>query len=130
MANTRKKTIRGEDFRQRLENRLRQQQKELERALASTVEQASAGNSDLRDVADQAVAGYQKELLFSQGTVSDRQLRLVRQALSRMAEGSFGECSRCEQPIGLKRIEALPWTPYCIDCQEEIEKGEAEPAVA
>jgi DnaK suppressor protein len=103
----------------------------LEAALASTVEQAIASNvGDAQDVADQAVAGYQKEMLFSQGTVRNAQLRLVRQALNRIADGSYGDCVHCYQAIGPKRIEALPWTPYCIDCQEKIEKGELEPAAS
>jgi DnaK suppressor protein len=119
------------DKRQYFEKRLRQRQQELEQAVANTVEQALASNpDDTRDVADQAVAGYQKELLFTQGTVRSAQLRLVRQALARLAEGSFGDCIRCYQAIGAKRIEALPWTPYCIDCQERLEKGEIEPTTS
>ncbi|MHB1937406.1 MAG: TraR/DksA family transcriptional regulator [Acidobacteriaceae bacterium] len=120
-----------QDKRQYFEQRLRQRQQELEQAVANTVVQALASNADdMRDVADQAVAGYQKELLFSQGTVRSSQLRLVRQALARIADGSFGDCVRCYQPIGVKRIEALPWTPYCINCQELIERGDAEPTAS
>ncbi len=116
-----------EDPHQQSEKRLRQRQKELEQALASTVAQALASKvDDAQDVADQAVAGYQKEMLFSQGTVRNAQLRLVRQALNRIADGSYGDCVRCYQAIGPKRIEALPWTPYCINCQEQIERGDVE----
>jgi DnaK suppressor protein len=118
----------AEDTLQKYEKRLRQRQNELEQALASTVEQALASTvHDAQDVADLAVAGYQKEMLFSQGTQRNSQLRLVRQALDRIADGSFGDCVLCYQAIGAKRVEALPWTPYCIDCQEKIEKGEIEP---
>jgi DnaK suppressor protein len=120
-------TAQMEDPRKQYEKRLRQRQQELEQALANTVAQALAGSTDdTQDVADQAVAGYQKEMLFSQGTVRNAQLRLVRQALNRIAEGTYGECVRCSEAIGPKRIEALPWTPYCIDCQERIEKGDIE----
>jgi len=129
MANTH--ITQAQDKRLYFERRLRERQQELEHALASTVEQALSNNpDDTRDVADQAVAGYQKELLFSQGTVRNAQLRLVRQALERLAEGTFGDCVRCSQKIGVKRIEALPWTPYCIDCQERIEKGDIEPTAS
>lgn len=116
---------------QQFERRLRQRQKELEQALASTVEQAlSSTVNDAQDVADQAVAGYQKEMLFSQGTVRNAQLRLVKQALNRIADGSYGDCVRCYQAIGAKRIEALPWTPYCINCQERLERGDIEPTAS
>jgi DnaK suppressor protein len=86
---------------------------------------------DTQDIADQAVTSYQKELLFSQGTTGHLQLRLVHQALSRLREGTFGECVHCREEIGAKRLEALPWTPYCIVCQEKFENGEiADPARA
>jgi DnaK suppressor protein len=118
-----------ETRKQQFERRLRKRQKELEHELASTVEQALTSSvNDAQDVADQAVAGYQKEMLFSQGTVRNAQLRLVKAALNRLAEGSYGDCVRCYQAIGAKRIEALPWTPYCIECQERMEKGDIEPA--
>lgn len=81
---------------------------------------------DTLDVADQAVFSYQKELIFTQGTEGHSQLSLVRLALERLHEGSFGECLHCGKPIGDKRLDALPWTPYCIDCQEKIETGEIE----
>lgn len=125
------KTPSAEDPHQHYEKRLRQRQAELEQALASTVAQALASTvEEAQDVADQAVAGYQKEMLFSQGTVRNAQLRLVRQALNRIANGTYGECLRCSRSIGPKRIEAVPWTPYCIDCQELIEKGEGEPSAS
>ena len=81
---------------------------------------------DTLDVADQAVLSYQKELIFSQGTEGHSQLSQVRLALERLREGSFGECLHCGQAIGEKRLDALPWTPYCIACQEKIETGQIE----
>ena len=109
------------------ENKLRQQQELLRQSMQSAVEQGrDAGMDDTQDVADQAVASYQKEFLFSQGTNGHAQLQLVRQALERLEDGTFGECQHCGQTIGAKRLEALPWTPYCIACQEKMERGEIE----
>lgn len=84
---------------------------------------------DTLDIADQAVFSYQKEMLFSQGTEGHSQLTLVRLALERLQDGTYGECLHCGRSIGDKRLEALPWTPYCIDCQEKIEMGELEDEV-
>jgi len=81
---------------------------------------------DTLDVADQAVLSYQKEMIFSEGTEGHSQLSLVRLALERMREGTFGDCLHCGREIGEKRLEALPSTPYCIECQEKIETGEIE----
>lgn len=111
----------------RFEQNLRRQQKQLESSLISTVEQGrEQSGAGMPDVADQAVHSYQKELLFHQGTSGHRQLSLVRLALDRLSEGSFGECVICGNTIGVKRLEAVPWTPFCIECQEKIENGELE----
>ena len=109
------------------EQKLRQQQELLERTMKAAVEQGrDTGLVETQDVADQAVASYQKEFLFSQGTNGHAQMQLVRQAMERLEDGTFGECQQCGQSIGTKRLEALPWTPYCISCQEKIENGEIE----
>ena len=109
------------------EEKLLQQQADLQRATLSAVEQGRETTTvDTQDVADQAVASYQKELLFSQGTSGHVQLTRIRAALDRIAEGTYGQCLNCGKTIGVKRLEALPWTPYCIDCQEKIENGEIE----
>ncbi len=112
---------------QHFEEKLLQQQTDLKRAMLSAVEQGrETSTDDTQDVADQAVASYQKELLFSQGTNGHAQLTLIRAALDRLADGSFGECLNCGNTIGIKRLEALPWTPLCINCQEKVENGEIE----
>lgn len=111
----------------RYEERLRQQEKQLEKSLLSAVRQGrETVAEDTLDPADQAVLSYHKEMVFSQGTEGHTQLTLVRLALERLDQGGFGECLHCGRPIGEKRLDALPWTPYCIDCQERVERGEIE----
>ena len=113
-----------------LEEKLREQQALLERTMLTAVEQGRQTVADSsQDVADQAVSSYQKELLFSQGTSGHTQLSQVRSALERISEGCYGECLQCGNTIGAKRLEAVPWTPYCIECQEKIENGEIEDPV-
>jgi DnaK suppressor protein len=53
-------------------------------------------------------------------------LRNVRLALARMADGSYGTCLHCEEEIKPKRLDAVPWTPYCIRCQEASDRHEFE----
>lgn len=111
----------------KLEESLRKREQELELGMARTVEQAlKSAPEETQDVGDQAVSAYQKEMLFTQGNTHHMQLGQVRRALRRIAEGTYGICQHCDAVIGAKRLEALPWTPYCIDCQERIEKGEIE----
>jgi DnaK suppressor protein len=115
----------------RFQEKLLAHKQQLEESMSAAVVQGrETVTDDTQDVADQAVISYQKELLFSQGTNGHLQLRLVQKALGRLREGTFGECVHCGEEIGAKRLEALPWTPYCIACQEKIEKGELDPARA
>jgi DnaK suppressor protein len=76
-----------------------------------------------QDPADKASNSYTKELLFSQSTSERQTLRLIEEALDRLAEGSFGECLNCGEEISQKRLDAIPWTPHCIRCQELQEQG-------
>jgi DnaK suppressor protein len=45
-------------------------------------------------------------------------------ALRRIEEGRFGVCLRCEEGIGPKRLAAVPWAAFCIDCQEIADSGQ------
>jgi DnaK suppressor protein len=53
---------------------------------------------------------------------------MVENALSRIREGTFGECISCGKDINAKRLEAVPWTRHCIECQEKLEQGILEEA--
>jgi DnaK suppressor protein len=76
-----------------------------------------------QDPADKASNSYTKELLFSQSTNERNTLKLTEEALDRIEDGSFGECANCGEEIAPKRLDAIPWTPHCIRCQELVEQG-------
>jgi DnaK suppressor protein len=50
------------------------------------------------------------------------ELAQVQAALRRIADGTYGECIDCGDPIDLRRLEALPATPYCAPCQSVHER--------
>ncbi len=52
----------------------------------------------------------------------DLRLRQVLQALELIERDEYGLCRRCEDPIGIRRLEARPESPYCLDCQDEIDR--------
>ena len=113
-----------EQFRKRLETR----QHEL-RTMVSRNDQEgrSADQEATQDIADRAASSYNKEFLFSQSNNDRQLLQMVDGALARIREGSFGECISCGKEINPKRLEAVPWTRHCIECQEKLEKGQLEP---
>jgi DnaK suppressor protein len=47
---------------------------------------------------------------------------LIAEALSRIADGTYGICVECDDPISEKRLAALPWARYCLRCQENADR--------
>lgn len=75
------------------------------------------------DTGDKASSSYTKEFMFSRSNTDRRVLKMIQDAMERMEEGTYGECANCGKPVEPKRLEAVPWTPYCIACQELEEQG-------
>ena len=115
-----------EAFKKRLETR----QQELRRTVTRTQADGRSADEDTAaaDIADRAASSYNKEFLFSQSNNERQLLQMVDGALARIREGSFGECISCGKEINAKRLEAVPWTRHCIECQEKLEKGQLEEA--
>src|SRR5580658_7222317 len=114
-----------ETFRKRLETR----RNELRHMVVRNQQDGrTADDEATQDVADRAASSYNKEFLFSQSNNDRQLLNMVDGALARIREGSFGECVSCGKEINAKRLEAVPWTRHCIECQEKAEKGLLEAA--
>jgi len=61
----------------------------------------------------------------------DREFNLLkntRAALRRIEEGSFGVCLHCEEDITPKRLAAVPWAAFCIQCQEIADRSQQDGA--
>jgi DnaK suppressor protein len=80
-------------------------------------------DENIQDVADMAVESYTKEFNFGKSSGDRHLLQLIREALDRIEDKSYGTCSNCESEILPKRLEAVPWTRLCIQCQGLLEKG-------
>ena len=80
------------------------------------------------DIVDRANNHYNRELMFSLSDSERQRLLQIEDALRRLDEGSYGRCANCAGPINPRRLEAVPWTRFCIDCQELVERGMIEEA--
>jgi DnaK suppressor protein len=109
---------------QQHEDALRAKQREL---IDSYQRDKAAGNSSpddgIQDLADKAASAYSKELNFSLSDGERNLLMQIDEALVRIEDGTYAVCTNCQTVIGEKRLQAVPWTPFCIDCQELQEKG-------
>jgi DnaK suppressor protein len=78
------------------------------------------------DALDEVQLAGERELAIRNLDRESNMLRNVRLALARMADGSYGTCLHCEEDISPKRLNAVPWTAYCIKCQEAADRHEFE----
>ena len=109
---------------QQYEDALREKQRQL---LESYERDKAAGNAQpddgIQDLADKAASAYSKELNFSLSDGERNMLMMIDEAFVRIRDGNYAVCTNCGTAIGDKRLQAVPWTPFCIDCQELQEKG-------
>ncbi len=75
------------------------------------------------DALDEVQYAAERELAIRNLDRESHLLRLVKLALRRMDEGTYGICMHCEEDINGKRLAAVPWAPYCIRCQEAVDRN-------
>lgn len=78
------------------------------------------------DALDEVQHAAERELAIRNLDRESNLLRNVRLALARIDDGSFGVCLHCEEDINPKRLNAVPWAPYCITCQEMADRRKEE----
>ena len=83
--------------------------------------------AEVEDPIDAVVSSEAKALEFGGSDVAAEMLEAVDAALQRIENGEYGICTDCGEPIEAKRLEAVPWTPYCLKDQEKHDKEQAEP---
>jgi len=74
------------------------------------------------DVIDELQAAVEREHAMLELDRTNRVLRQVNTALSRIREGTYGICLRCDQMISAARLNAVPWASFCITCQQELDE--------
>lgn len=78
------------------------------------------------DALDEVQHAAERELAIRNLDRESNLLRNVRAALRRMDEGMYGICVHCEEEISPKRLNAVPWTPFCIQCQEQADRSKED----
>lgn len=83
----------------------------------------SIDDSETPDPVDLAVRNYSKNVMLAVSENESKQLTLIDEALRRIEDDEYGLCQNCENAITPKRLEAIPWARYCLNCQELVEQG-------
>ncbi|MCL6583408.1 MAG: TraR/DksA C4-type zinc finger protein [bacterium] len=88
---------------------------------------------DLKTIIDSAIdeldlsfLNQNKEIDCTLISAYNEKLKNIEHAIDRLAEGNYGSCQKCGQPIPEKRLEALPFALYCVNCQKKKEEKNKE----
>jgi len=90
-------------------------------------ERQNLDNNRPSEAGDFCVQTASREYLFERSSQQRQLLRRVEAALRRIESGTFGECVACGDEINRKRLAAMPWTEFCLQCQEEREQWTRTP---
>jgi DnaK suppressor protein len=92
-----------------------------ERTGRAVAEGRGAFIDSAHDIGDASVADEVVSEQFNEAERDSAVLRQVRDALGRVAAGTFGKCVVDGGPIDEARLEAVPWTPYCLKHERRLE---------
>jgi DnaK suppressor protein len=108
----------------RLHARLVARRDALRKALDGDLESLRElrASHDVGDSVDAAVDSANDEISSQIAEIESRELGQIEHALTRIAQGAFGLCEYCGSKIAVARLNALPYTNSCIDCQREQER--------
>jgi DnaK suppressor protein len=76
------------------------------------------------DEVDRAATDVEQGMKMRLGSRESLYFRKVDEALLRIKDGTYGQCTECGAHIGLRRLEARPTAELCIDCKETGERAE------
>ncbi|AJE04435.1 TraR/DksA family transcriptional regulator [Geobacter pickeringii] len=78
------------------------------------------------DIYDQASSERDRELGLLLNDRERGKLRQIDEALTRLEDNEYGVCEECEEDIPLGRLKAMPFARFCVKCQSDMEKLQAQ----
>ncbi len=108
----------------RLHTRLVSRRDALRKALGGDFDalQELHARQEVGDSIDAAVDSANEEISSQLVEIESRELTRIEHALERMENGVYGLCEYCNERIAVARLNALPYTNSCIECQRKQER--------
>src|SRR4051812_19540020 len=106
----------------RLHKTLMSRRAEILKKLADDMHDLAGGVTGAGDAADVAFESAGDEMASHLAEMDARELGQLERALVRLKQGTYGVCESCAQKIPIGRLNALPYSTLCIDCQREMER--------
>jgi len=85
-----------------------------------SIQEAMPDSAD-NEIADAATDTLTMQLDSAYQRRAAARVNAIDGALQRMRMGQFGTCINCGREISRARLEAIPWTPYCRDCAQDLQ---------
>jgi DnaK suppressor protein len=117
MVKNTKNGLKVSAYRTVLENKAEEVRRSMSAQKAAQVVARLDCPSDEGDLSQQH---HEEWIFLNRNTIDIKLLREIADALHRIDQGTYGVCLNCEEPISVKRLDAVPWARYCVKCQEEI----------
>src|SRR5271154_6416005 len=73
------------------------------------------------DSADLAFDGGSEEVASQLAELESRELLQIERAMAKLKHGTYGLCEGCARKIPVARLNVLPFSTTCIECQREME---------
>ena len=109
---------------ERIRKRLLAREQELIAEITRFEDEARDSRAaEVEDPMDQVTSSENKAASFQESTLAAETLKQVRDALRRIEDGTYGKCVDCGRPIEPARLEAVPWTPYCLADQKKHDQA-------
>lgn len=105
----------------RLYGRLVAQRESLRQKIADDLGLAYTPDDGINDLGETAHHVEQTELHSQLAALESRELRQIEVAINKIREGSYGTCDRCQKTIPVARLQALPFSSLCVECQRKRE---------
>jgi DnaK suppressor protein len=93
----------------------------LRKTLADELADLRLKSAASGDSADAAFDAGSEEIASQLAELEARELSQIERALARMKQGTYGLCEICQTKIPVARLNALPYSTTCVDCQREME---------
>ena len=103
-----------------IETKLNELKKELSTRIEAIHKDTHHVNEPVeKDFAEQATQSENDDVLNAIDNESQQTVYLIDSALKDIAEDRYGYCHSCGEMIGDKRLDAVPYAQYCIQCAEK-----------
>lgn len=106
-------------------NLLRTEKERMQSELSCRLESLHSGPIAAED---QAPVSHEQFVSIRHNNFAYEKIKAIDAALARLKRGEYGVCEECGDAISARRLKAVPWARYCLECQENLAAQNGSPA--